>query len=466
MKTEAEIREALARLYAEGSTLTGVAATRVLTDDEVRRVGAIKAEISTLRSDLDKIRAAAADAAEFGAGMREFTQGNPSGPIATRTAASPAAVRAAERQVADLGRSVSARFAASQQFTDWRARNPTNTTSPTESHPVDIRSFFHRDTIAPSAEDQRAMSAGELRALITSAGLPTDYIAPFRVPGIFMPDLPEFNVRNAFMNGQTTAALIKFYRELAFTNAAAWVAEATATSPTTLGQSGVKPESSWTLELASSEVATLAHWIAVTNQTLEDDPQMRALIEGRLIDGLKLVEDDSLVNGDGSGASLVGILNIVGIQDLDDTYFSANPVEDPSANNGDLNRLLRAMTLIRIVGRARPSFILANPYDMERFMSMTDAQRQYYGAGPFGNAAIRTIWGTPVIQTEALDIGHAVVGDGRMAAVWDRMEATIKIGLINDQLIRNMQTILAEERLAFAVYRPAAFADVELSTAA
>jgi hypothetical protein len=46
------------------------------------------------------------------------------------------------------------------------------------------------------------------------------------------------------------------------------------------------------------------------------------------------------------------------------------------------------------------------------------------------------------------------------ATLFDREEAAVRVGLIDDQFVRNMQTILAELRVAFAVWRPNAFARI------
>ena len=43
------------------------------------------------------------------------------------------------------------------------------------------------------------------------------------------------------------------------------------------------------------------------------------------------------------------------------------------------------------------------------------------------------------------------------AQVFDRWDARVETGYVNDDFTKNLVTILAEERLALAVYRPQAF---------
>jgi HK97 family phage major capsid protein len=170
-----------------------------------------------------------------------------------------------------------------------------------------------------------------------------------------------------------------------------------------------------------------------------------------------------LLNGNGTN-DLTGLLNTADIQDLDQTYFTGAAVNDAGIDNENYNRILRARTLIRTVGRARANFVVINPADLEDFLTYTTASdHQYYGAGPFSGSGLTNLWGLRVVEDENLTAGSALVGDGRMAAVWDRMQAQILIDTIDDQFIRNMLTILAEERLALTVFRPQAFAVVDLA---
>jgi len=81
--------------------------------------------------------------------------------------------------------------------------------------------------------------------------------------------------------------------------------------------------------------------------------------------------------------------------------------------------------------------------------------------GPPSLSGATTMWGLPVVESEAMPAGTGLVGDFvQGSTLFDREQAAIRVGLINDQFIRNMQTILAELRAAFVVWRPTAFTKV------
>jgi hypothetical protein len=349
-------------------------------------------------------------------------------------------------------RSWGQRFVESDQVKDYSGRG--------KSQPFEVGSFYGKH----QAQHRDGMGPQEVRAIIQTGAFPADYISPTMVPGFFRGDDLMGSLRDVLINGQTDSDAILFFRELAFTNNAAGVPQATNTSAAaeTPVNASVKPESALTFEQATAPVVTIAHWIPITRQTLQDASQMQTYVEQRLLDGLRLVESDQLLNGNGTN-DLTGLLNTADVQDLDQTYFTGAAVNDAGQDNENFNRILRAKTLIRTVGRARANFVVLNPADLEDFLTATDGDRQYLGAGPFTGNSIANLWGLRVVEDENLTEGSALVGDGRMAAVWDRMQAQILIDTIDDQFIRNMLTILAEERLALTVFRPQAFAIVDLA---
>jgi HK97 family phage major capsid protein len=267
-------------------------------------------------------------------------------------------------------------------------------------------------------------------------------------PGVLSILQREINVLDLVPRLSTESDTIEYVREETFVNAAAPVAEATVSTGTT----GVKPESEITYSTQTAPVRTLAHWIPVTNKTLSDAPQIRGLINSRLLLGLTLALETQIISGAGSGENLLGILN-AGIQ--------TRAVGTDSV----LDAIFRARTMVRVTGRARPTAIVMHPNDWEavRLARENSASATYGGylMGPPSMVGANTLWGLPVVESEAMTENTVLVGDFSMGcSLFDREQAVIRVGFINDQFIRNMQTILAELRAAFVVWRPTAFARV------
>jgi len=298
--------------------------------------------------------------------------------------------------------------------------------------------------------------------LIDTGDLPGYMIPPQVLPGIYRPRDYALTARDVLMGARTTTDTIYFLRELVFTNNAAETAEATSFDVTALGSNGRKPESALTFEEASAAVKTIAHWIPLTRQAIADAVQLQSYVENRLLVGLERRFNSQVWNGDGTGANLTGILNTSDIQELDDTYFGGDPVMNAGTDIENFDRALRAVTEVELTGDAMATFMAMNPRDIEKFQTVTDANKQYMGGGPFNAGGVSRLWSYPIARDRAIPEGTVIVGDGTMAAIWDREDANILIDTINDQFVRNMLTVLAEMRAALTVFRPAAFAVVTL----
>src|SRR5690606_8890190 len=103
------------------------------------------------------------------------------------------------------------------------------------------------------------------------------------------------------------------------------------------------------------------------------------------------------------------------------------------------------------------SGIVLNPRDWHSIALMKDNEGRYIFGGPqaFAN---NVMWGLPVVPTKAQAAGTFTVGAFDLASqIWDRMDATIEMSREDrDNFVKNMLTILCEERLALAHYRPTA----------
>lgn len=436
-----EMREKLNAIARELSTL-GQKNDR--TADEETRLDAVLAEFNDLAPQVERL--ASIDAAA----SRAATLGQSTGRIAGAEALAGQNTdddKGTGGRASGRRRSPGETFAKSDAVQEWLAQGGK------QSRRVAVGGMgFEGDPYDGDGPADR-------HALVTT-GSPVYMVPPQVVPGIFKPRDYALTARDVLINGRTTADTIYFLRELLFTNAATEVAQATATT----GSSGLKPESALTYEQANAPVVTIAHWIPITRQAIADAPQLQTNIEDRLMVGLERRFNSQVWNGAGGGTNLTGILNTAGIQVLNDAAFATDNVTNVGTPNENFERVLRAATEIELTGDAMMTFIAMNPRDLEKFLTITDDNNQYMGAGPFSGSGITSMWGYPVVKDRAIAEGTVVCGDGTMAAIWDREDANILIDTINDQFIRNMLTILAEMRAALTVYRPAAFVQVTLAS--
>lgn len=241
--------------------------------------------------------------------------------------------------------------------------------------------------------------------------------------------------------GTTDSNSVTYMKETTFTNAAAPVAEGAA-----------KPESTIVFAQVADLVRKIAHFLPVTEEMLEDVAQIRSYIDQRLQFGVRLTEEDQLLNGSGTPPAIQGILNRAGLA-----------AAQPRGTDTNADAIFKQRTAIATTAFVDPDGVVINPTNWQTIVLAKDANGQYYGAGPFApRQVIQTLWGLPVVATPTIAAGTGLVGDfGGSAQVFRkggiRVEAS---NSHNDFFIKNLVAIRAEERLALAVYRPGAFGPV------
>ena len=295
----------------------------------------------------------------------------------------------------------------------------------------------------------KAMQSGSARsaklelktAIVNATGQNQPLVAADRLGGIITNPNRILTIRDLLPVGRTSSNLIEFTKENVFTNNAGGQYASPAFENVT------KPESGITFTLESEAVRTLAHWIPVSKQVLDDSPMLQSFIEGRLQYGLKLEEEDQLLNGNGTGSNLSGLLN------------SGNFTAYTRHQTGDTNidTLRRAITQAAL-SEFMADTIVINTADWEEIELTKATDGQYVWTNPaLGNAP--QLWGKRVVATNSIAAGTFLVGAFAMGAqIWDRQQASVMVSLENsDNFVKNMVTILAEERLCLTVYRAAAF---------
>jgi len=264
-----------------------------------------------------------------------------------------------------------------------------------------------------------------------------------RLSGIFTTPNRVLTLRDILPASTTDSNLIEYTRENAFTNNAG---PQISGSPQQF-ENVTKPESAITFTLVTSPVITLAHWIPASRQVLDDSASLMSHINNRLMYGLKLKEEAQLLAGTGSNHQLNGL----------NTGATAYTVLSPTLTN-ELD-IIRSAIKQAHVAEYRPDFLVLNPsdwYDIE-IKKVGSSDLRYVVGDPINMMAPR-IWGLDGIVTNSQTSGKFLLGSRNACEIKDRQQAAVEISRENDtNFVKNMVTILAEERIGFIIYRTEAF---------
>lgn len=275
-----------------------------------------------------------------------------------------------------------------------------------------------------------------VKAITSADASAGDLVPEDRRPGILMPGLRRMTIRDLITPGRTSSNAIQYVKETGFTNNADVVSESTQ-----------KPESDLTFDLVTTAVATIAHWVHASKQILDDAPMLQSYVDGRLRYGLAFVEEQQILNGDGTGENLSGIVT------------EASDYSAPIAVSGaTMIDTLRLAMLQAELAEFPATGITLNPKDWTRIELTKDSEGRYIIANP-ANSTQPRLWSLPVVATQAMAEDDFLVGAFQLGAqIFDREDANVEISTEDrDNFVKNMVTIRAEERLAMAVYRPEAF---------
>lgn len=249
----------------------------------------------------------------------------------------------------------------------------------------------------------------------------------------------ERTTADLMLQGTTSAPSLEYYEETTFTNSAAEATEST----------GAKAESALAFTLRTEAVRTIATWIPVTTQMMEDGDAFESYLRERLGFMVRRREETQILTGDGNAPNLRGILNRSGIQTQ---AKGADPTPDA---------VYKAMTLVRSTGFAEPTAAVFHPNDWQDIRLLRTVDGIYIWGSP-ADAGQERIWGLEVRVTTAETEGTGLVGAFRpYAQLFRRTGIELAVSDSHDTyFIYNKLAVRAEERISLACYRPSAFCKV------
>ncbi len=266
----------------------------------------------------------------------------------------------------------------------------------------------------------------------TAGGPGGGLVPPQYVPGVVQTLFQPLTVADLLATTSTSASQIRYVNEGTATNAADTVAEG-----------ALKPESTLGLSEVVEPIRKIATWLPISDEMLEDSVQVQSYVNSRLSLFVSIKEEQQLLYGDGTAPNISGIFDRAGFQN----HNAA----------GTLIAEIREMITKSRTSFLEPDGLVVHPNQwesIELYRTTTgEFQTDPFRSGP------KTLWGLPVVVTNAIGAGTCLVGSFKQAAeVYRRGGMSIEASSSHsDFFVRNLQAIRAETRLGLAVYRESSF---------
>ncbi|MHA6639938.1 phage major capsid protein [Stutzerimonas frequens] len=281
---------------------------------------------------------------------------------------------------------------------------------------------------------------------VTSAGLVVPNYDPTIQPGLRQ----ELRIRDLLTAIPVSGQSYSYFKELLHTRGAAAVAEG-----------ALKPTSNVTFETVTDRIKKIAVWMPVTDEALDDVPQLFGYIQELLRYDLKLEEEAQILKGDGTGENLNGLM----------TQATSYDAALTKAGDTAIDIMRRGIYQVRKQSKLSADGLVMTELDWMNIELQKDGENRYLFANLQG-LVTPVLWGRPVITSDSMDEGDGTTGGeflvanfARAAILFDRMSFLFKMGLINDQFIKNERALLVEERLGLGVRRREALVKGQFPTA-
>jgi HK97 family phage major capsid protein len=260
-----------------------------------------------------------------------------------------------------------------------------------------------------------------------------------QVPELFYdPGQRQMTLRDIMNVGQTSSNNIEFFSETTFD-------ENNAKSQD--GEGSAKAQQAMQFEKKSAPVETIAAWLPVSRQVLDDAAMLQSHIDNRLTYAVLKEMENQILFGTGSSGELLGISNTPGVE----------TIGAPSGGATAIDHVRAAIAQVRTSEYAATGVVI-HPSDWAD-IELTKGSDNHYIWVSVPDGGVPRLWRVPVVETTAMQEGRFLVGAfGLGAQLWDRMNATIRISDSHSTYFtQNLIAVLAEIRVALTTYRPRAF---------
>jgi HK97 family phage major capsid protein len=258
------------------------------------------------------------------------------------------------------------------------------------------------------------------------------FVTPDVKPGVVVRPFEQLHMRDLLPIGRTASNVVRHLRDNGGEG-----------GPATVAEGGTKPQMDRDLSIEDASVRKIATYLRVPEEMIEDIPYLTSFITNVGTEEVMAVEDAQIIYGDGTGQNLDGLFT-------NKTAFAAGTVViGASSNRFDV---LRAARMQMRKAKRAPSFALVSPLDYFVMTSAKDTTNNYILQGG-GNGLVPALDGVPIIEMNQMTDGDFLLVDRRAAEIDFRTNVQVRFyEQDQDNAIKNMVTIVIEERLALPIY--------------
>lgn len=214
---------------------------------------------------------------------------------------------------------------------------------------------------------------------------------------------------------------------------------------TFVSEGGTKQQIDFTWETNYAKPVKAAAWLKLTDESIQDVVGLQSVANDFLVKKHNLKKSRGILFGDGNAPNPKGA-TVYG------RAFSAGDLALAVENPNFMDIVNAAITDIATTHNYedempyKANLVMVNPVDFYiQLVSAKDTQgRPLYPTAALGNSV--TIGAVTIVPEESITVGKIFVADMTKYNVTNYLPYTVKIGWINDDLIKNQFVILGESR--------------------
>ena len=252
------------------------------------------------------------------------------------------------------------------------------------------------------------------------------------------PTRPAPQVVNFIPEVPTMQAAYVYMEETTYTNAATEIAEG-----------GTYPEAALQLTQRTQPVQKIAVWLPVTDEQIEDEPQVEAYIDQRLRLMLSQRLDAQVLVGNGTAPNLLGTSNVSGIQ------------SQAKGSDSLPDAVRKLFTEIRSDGFADPNVAFIHPKTWQDIALLKTADGSYIWGHP-STVGPTMLWGVNMVETTAISESLVIAGDYQTHSLL-AMRRGVDMQITNSHgtfFTEGKRAIRLDLRCCLVHLRPKAFGEV------